>query len=166
MMRIRYAVAITDSVEELAAHEQRIRGTKGAVRLRVLSLLKSGQAKNLTEAAALVGYSKSQAVRWWECYHAGGLAAVEQEPHHAGQPTRLTAEARADLHAAMRRGEIATLEEARQYVYDHWQIAYASINGIWWQLRQERTHKKTGRRRHQRASAAKQEAFKKTSPAS
>ena len=36
-MRIRYGVAISESVEELAVHEHRLRGTKGAVRVRVLS---------------------------------------------------------------------------------------------------------------------------------
>lgn len=164
-MRIRYEVAISESVEELAAREHRLRGTKGAVRIRMLARLKSGQAKHLSEAATLVGYSKSQAVRWWERYRAGGVAALEREPHYPGQPPRLTPEARADLHAAMRRGEIATLEAARQYVSEHWQIEYASVNGIGWQFRHERTRKKTGRRRHVRASAEKQETFKKTSPA-
>lgn len=161
-MRIRYAVAISESLEELGAHEHHLRGTKGAVRVRVLSLLKSGQAKNLSEAATLVGYSKSQTVRWWERYRAGGLIALEQEPSYPGQTPRLTAEARADLHAAMRRGDIATLEAARRYLAEHWHIEYASVNGIWWQLHQERTRKKTGRRRHLRTLTEKQEAFKKT----
>ena len=164
-MRIRYAIAISESQEELAAHEHRLRGKKSAVRVRVLSLLKSGQAKNLSEAALLVGYSKSQTVRWWERYRAGGLATLAAEPHYPGQTPRLTAEARADLHAAMRRGEIATLEAARKYLSEHWQIEYASVNGIWWQFRQERTRKKTGRRRHLHTVTAKQETFKKTLPA-
>jgi transposase len=164
-MRINYAKAIGESVEELASHEHRLRGRKAATRLRLLLLLKSGQAKNLGEAAALVGYSSSQVVRWWERYRAGGLQAVEHEPHHPGQPTRLTPEARADLHQAMRRGEVATLADARRYLRDHWGIEYQSINGVWWQLRQERTRKKTGRRRHARADATRQETFKKTLPA-
>ncbi len=54
-MRIRYSVAISESDEELAAHEHRLRGRRAAIRLRLLRLLKSGQAKNLAEAAALVG---------------------------------------------------------------------------------------------------------------
>jgi transposase len=163
-MHINYLQAIGESVEELTAHEHRLRGHKAAIRLRLLQLLKSGQAKTLAEAAALVGYSSSQVVRWWQRYRAGGLAAVEHEPQHAGQPTRLTPEARADLHQAMRRGEVATLADARRYLQEHWGIDYQSINGVWWQLRQERTRKKTGRRRHARANAAQQDAFKKTLP--
>ncbi len=160
-MRIRYSVAIGESLDELAAHERRLRGSKAAVRVRLLCLLKSGQAKNLAEAAALVGYSKTQAVRWWERYRAGGLAALEQEPHYSGQKARLTAEARADLDAAMRRGEIGTLEEARAYLRNRWSIEYQSVNGIWWHFRHDHTRKKTGRRRHRRASVVKQEALKK-----
>lgn len=164
-MRINYPKAIQESVEDLATHEQRMRGHKAATRLLLLRLLKSGQAKHLTEAAAVVGYSPSQVQRWWQRYQAGGLAAIEHEPPHPGQPTRLTPEARADLHAAMRRGEVATLAEARHYLLEHWGIAYQSLNGVWWQLRQERTRKKTGRRRHVRANPERQESFKKTLPA-
>ncbi len=78
-----------------------------------------------------------------------------------GLPTRLTPEACAALHDAMERGEIATLEQARQYLCEQWGIVYYSLNGIKWQFRQERTHKKTGRTRHIRSSAAKQDALKK-----
>jgi transposase len=164
-MRINYQVAITESAEELAAHERLLRSHTVAVRVRLLVLLKSGQAKTLGEAAPLVGYSMSQVLRWWARYRTEGLAGLEREAHYPGVTPRLTPEARADLHAAMKRGEIATLEAARQYLRDHWGIAYHSINGVWWQFRQERTRKKTGRRRHERSSAEKQTAFKKTLPA-
>jgi transposase len=158
-MRIKYPEAIGESVEELTAHDHRCRGRKAAIRLRLFQVLTSGQAQNLDEAAALVGYSSSQVVRWWQRYRDGRLAALEHEPHHPGQPTRLTPEARADLHQAMRRGEVATLADARRYLRDHWGIAYQSINGVWWQLRQERTRKKTGRRRQVRANTEQQDAF-------
>lgn len=161
-MRIRYSEAIQESDEELATHEHRMRGSKGAMRVRMLRLLKNGQARHLGEVAPLVGYSLTQVTRWWERYRNEGLAALEREPHHPGQTPRLTPQARADLHAAMERGDIATLEEARQYLHERWQIDYQSINGIWWHMRQERTRKKTGRRLHQRTSVVKQEAFKKT----
>ena len=165
-MHIRYGEAIGESLEDLAQHERRLRGHKAATRVRLLILLKSGQAWHLGEAAPLVGYSLAQVTRWWARYRRAGLAALEQDYIPTGLPTRLTPEARAALHAAMERGTIATLDQARQYLRDHWGIVYHSLNGIWWQFRQERTRKKTGRTRHVRSSAAKQEAFKKTSPAS
>ena len=39
-------------------------------------------------------------------------------------------------------------------------MEYASLNGVWWQLRKHRIKLKTGRRRHRRADAAAQEAFR------
>jgi transposase len=164
-MRINYQVAIQEEEEELRTHEQRLRGQKEGIHLRMLVLLKSGQAKTLETVAPLVGYSLSQVMRWWKRYRTEGLVGLERVPHYPGVASRLTPEARADLHAAMQRGEIATLEQARQYLRDHWGIEYHSINGVWWQFRQERTRKKTGRRRHERSSAEQQTAFKKTLPA-
>jgi transposase len=163
-VRINYQVAIQESLDELRRHEHRLRGQKAAQRLRMLILLKSGQAKTLGQAAPFVGYSTSQVVRWWERYCVRGLVALEQEPQYRGMAPRLTAEARADVPAAMRRGEIATVEQARQYLHTQWGIDYHSINGIWWHFRHERTRKKTGRHRHVRSSAEQQDAFKKTLP--
>jgi transposase len=162
-MRIRYPDAITESEEDLIQSQQQTRGKKTAYHFQMLRLLKSGQAKNLGEAAALMGDSKTQVTRWWAAYRAGGVAALRHEPHYPGRPPHLTPEAREGLHAAMRRGEIATVQDARR---EQWHIEYHSINGIWWQLRQERTRKKTGRPRHRQASAKQQQAFKKTLRAS
>lgn len=75
----------------------------------------------------------------------------------------MTAEAWADLEAAMKQGPIATLEQARQYLGQRWGIHYQSVNGVWWHLHRRRAKPKTGRRRHRRADQAQQEAFKKTS---
>lgn len=162
-MRIKYPQTIGEIEAELAQLEHQLRGTKQAVRVQMLRLLKSGQAASLGAVAPLVGYSQVQCTRWWEEYRREGLHALVQPPEYPGRPSQLTAEARADLHAAMERGEIATLEAARQYLDTHWQIAYASGKGVWKQLRRERTHQKTGRLRHRKASAAKQAALKKTS---
>ncbi len=161
-MRINYQMAIQESVEELRAEEQRLRGQKVAVHLRMLILLKSGQARTMQAVAPLVGYSVTQVVRWWTRYRTAGLSGLERAPHYPGVTPRLTPDARADLHAAMQRGEIATLEQARQYLQQHWGITYQSVNGVWQQFRHERTRKKTGRR-HIRSSAERQDAFKKTS---
>lgn len=54
-MRINYAVAISESDAELAQAEHAHRGHTEGLHVRVLRLLKSGQARNLTEAARLVG---------------------------------------------------------------------------------------------------------------
>jgi transposase len=65
----------------------------------------------------------------------------------------------------MRAGRITKLEDARQYLQQHWDIYYASVNGVWYMLRQRRVKCKTGRRRHRPANTVAQSAFKKTSDA-
>src|SRR5215469_9317783 len=107
-MRITYQVAIGESVEELRAHDQRLRGKKAALRWRMLVLRNSGPAKTMEAVAPLVGYSCTQVVRWWTRYRTEGLAGRERAPHDPGVTPRVTPEARADRHAAMRRGEMAT----------------------------------------------------------
>jgi transposase len=163
-MRIHYPTAIPESLDELTTREHHLRGHKAATRVRLLILLKRGHATTLSQAASLVGDRPTQVVRWWERYRAGGRSAVEREPVHPGHPPRVTPEARTDVEAAMRRGEIAPLEAARQYLVTHWGIAYQSINGIWWPFRRWRVRQKTGRRRHRRASAAQHETCKNTLP--
>jgi transposase len=163
-MRIRYATAIAESDAELEQVERHQRDRKVGLHVRVLRLLKSGQARNLTEAAQLVGYSKAQVTRWWERYRAGGLTALLQPEVHQGRQSQMTPEALARVQAAMERGEIATREEARQYVATHDHIVYQSFQGMAKVLTKHHIKKKTGRRRHRKASTETQQAFKKTSP--
>jgi hypothetical protein len=67
----------------------------------------------------------------------------------------------AGLEEQMRAGRIATLTDARGYLAERHGIEYASLNGVWWQLRMHRIKPETGRRRHRRtANAAAPAAFK------
>lgn len=164
-MRIRYATAIQESDEELERVERRQHDRKLGLHVRMLRLLKSGQARNLTEAARLVGYSIAQVTRWWERYRDGGVAALLQPEVRMGRRSRMTPEALARVKAAMESGAIATIEEARTFVATHDQIVYPSFQGMAKVLVKHHIKKKTGRRRHRKASAEAQQAFKKTSPA-
>ncbi|HET8647851.1 MAG TPA: winged helix-turn-helix domain-containing protein [Vicinamibacteria bacterium] len=159
-MRIAYPSAIGESEQELAALERRLRGRPVAARVRMLRLLKAGAAPSLGACAPLVGYSPRQLARWWAAYRAGGVAAVVRERPRPGKASRLTPEARAGLEAEMRAGAIATLEDARRYLAERHGVVYASLNGVWWQLRKHRIKLKTGRRQHRRADPAAQEAFR------
>ncbi len=159
-MRTAYPTVIRESEEELAAAERRLRGRPAAARVRMLRLLKAGAAATLGACAPLVGYSPRQVARWWAAYRAGGLAALTRERPRPGKVARLTPEALAGLEAEMRAGAVATLEDARRYLAEQHGVAYASLNGVWWQLRKHRIKLKTGRRRHRKADAAAQEAFK------
>src|SRR5271165_4369685 len=163
-MKIRYAEAIVESDAELEQAEHEHRGQKESVHVRVLRLLKSGQARTIAEAARLVGYSVPQVTRWWERYRTGGLAAVLQAPVYSGRPPRITPEALERLKAAMEQGQVCTIAQARTFVATQDQIMYPSISGMAKVLVRHHIRKKTGRRRHRKASPERQEAFKKTSP--
>lgn len=159
-MRTPYPTAIVESEAALAAEERRRRGRPAAARVRMLRLLKAGAAPTLGACAPLVGYSPRQLARWWKRYREGGLAGLLAEPPRPGRASRLTPAALAGLEGEMREGRIATLEDARRYLAERWGVEYASPNGVWWQLRKHRIKLKTGRRRHRKADAAAQAAFK------
>ncbi len=164
-MRIKYPKAIQESEEDLTSLEQRLRGQKTADRVRMLRLLKSGAVKSLKDCAPLVGYSVTQLTRWWECYRAEGLAGVLKQHKPVGKTSKLSAEAWAGLMQAMRAGHIATMQEARDYLEREWGIRYKNGKSLWWLFKKHRVKWKTGRRRHKKANAEQQAAFKKTSGA-
>ena len=161
-MRINYPRVIRQDPKRLQGYERQLRGTPLASRARLLQLLKTGQASSLSQAAALLGYSTVQVTRWWERYRQRGLAGLLQPPTRPGRPCQMTAAAWRGLQHEMRAGRITRLEDARQYLQHHWDIHYASVNGVWRLLRQRRVKCKTGRRRHRQANAVEQTAFKKT----
>ena len=164
-MRIKYPKAIQESEEELTKLEQRLRGQKTADRVRMLRLLKSGTVLSLKDCAPLVGYSVIQLTRWWERYRGEGLAGLLKRQKPAGKASRLTPEAWAGLLQAMRAGHIATMQDARNYLEREWGIRYKNGKSLWWLFKKHRVKWKTGRRRHQKANAEQQAAFKKTSGA-
>lgn len=162
-MRIKYPQAIQESEEELTKLEQRLRGQKTADRVRMLRLLKSATVKSLKDCAPMVGYSVSQLTRWWERYRAEGLAGMLKQQKPAGKASRLTPEAWAGLLQAMRAGRITTMQDARNYLEKEWGIVYKNGKSLWWLFKKHRVKWKTGRRRHKKANAEQQAAFKKTS---
>lgn len=164
-MRRDYRTAITESAEALAGRERRLRGSPLQARVRMLRLLKGGVARSLRACAPLLGYERRQLGRWWKTYEQGGLAALLVLRRPPGKAPRMTAEAWAGLAAEMAAGRIARREDARRYLRERWGLSY-SPNGLGGQLKRRRAKLKTGRRRHVRADAARQAAFKQTSPRS
>jgi transposase len=163
IMRINYPKAIGESEEELMSLERRLRGQKPADRVRMLRLLKSGTVKSVKDCAPLVGYSVIQLTRWWERYRAESLAGLLKEYQSPGMASRMTPAAWAGLMAAMRKGHIATMQDARDYLEREWGIRYKNGKSLWWLFKKHRVKWKTGRRRHKKASAEQQAAFKKAS---
>jgi transposase len=160
VVRTNYPTAIMEDEAALRAVERRVRGRPTAVRVQALRLLKSGAARSLAACARLVGHSPRQVARWWTTYRHEGLDALLREPARPGKASRLTPEAAADLERAMAEGAIATLKDAQAYLAERHGIVYRSLNGVWAQLRKRKTRLKAGRRRHELADAAAQEAFK------
>ncbi|MDQ6905268.1 MAG: helix-turn-helix domain-containing protein [Chloroflexota bacterium] len=163
-MHIAYPRAITETIEELREYEQRLRGTPAAPRVQMLRLLKSGEATNVPQVAALVGYSPRHIQRWWQTYRRQGLATLGHVYHPAGKPARLTEEAWAGLQGELEAGRIGGQEEARRYLAETWGVHYQSIHGISYQFKRRKVKWKTGRRRHAKADATAQAAFQQSSP--
>ena len=162
-MRINYPKAIAESEEDLTELEQRLRGQKAADRVRMLRLLKSGTVTSMKDCAPLLGYSLVQLTRWWERYRRAGLAELIKQQKPIGQTCKVTAEAWEGLMAEMRKGHMATMEDARDYLERAWGIRYKNGKSLWWLFKKHRVKWKTGRRRHKKANAEQQTAFKKTS---
>ena len=163
-MRIAYSRVITEPVAALREREQHLRGTPAAPRVQMLRLLKRGEATSVPQVATLVGYSPRQVQRWWQTYRTAGLAALEAVYHPAGKPAQLTDAAWAGLIVELEAGRIGGQEDARRYLTAHWGVEYKSVNGISYQFKQRKVKWKTGRRRHAKADAVAQAAFKQTSP--
>src|SRR5829696_8941756 len=173
MPKIHYSRVIEEDPQELKELERYHRYTHLFQRLRMLRLLKSEECRNLGEAAEALGYSWRQCQRWFKSYSEGGRGRPPGAPKEQGRRARppgighrrsLCEEAFADLQEAMKRGEIATISQADEFLRERHGIEYAHPDGVGQLLRRRKVKKKTGRPRHEEADQKEQEAFKKTLP--
>jgi transposase len=86
----------------------------------------------------LVGSSAIQLTRWWERYRQAGLADLLKQQKPVGMASRMTGEAWVGLMVAMRQGEIATMEDAREYLEREWGIRYKNGKSLWWLFKKHR----------------------------
>jgi transposase len=166
MPKIHYSQVIEEDPQELKELERYHRYTHLFQRLRMLRLLKTEECTNLGEAARALGYSWRQCYRWFASYKKGGLEELlKSRVSERGRQELVTEEAFADLQEAMKRGEIATISEADEFLREHHGIEYAHPDGVGQLLRRRKVKLKTGRPRHEEeADQKEQQAFKKTSP--
>jgi transposase len=164
MRRTDYPTVISESIAALHERETAARGTPAAPRIQMLRLLKGREATTLPQVAGLVGFSPRHVERWWQTYRTAGLVALEAVYHPAGKRAQLTDEAWAGLRVELEAGRIGDQEDARRYLAARWGVIYASVNGISYQFKRRKVKWKTGRRRHAKADAVAQAAFKQTSP--
>lgn len=160
-MGIPYPEVIRESVDELSALEKEHRNTRLAPRVQLLRLLKSGEKRSLAQAAKTVGYSHQQAERWWRFYKEEGISALLAIQPWGGREEYMTLAAWAGLRERLEAGHLPTLEDVRRYRQEEWQVAYRKVSSISSLFQRHGIRKKTGRRRHRKADAASQAAFKK-----
>lgn len=166
MAKILYTQVITEDPDDLKELEKRHRYSHLFQRVRMLRLLKSEEATNLGEAARALGYSWRQCQRWFASYREGGLEELlKSRVHERGRQEMVTPEALEDLKQTMKRGEIATIGQADEFLRERHGIEYAHPDGVGQLLRRHKIKLKTGRPRHEEADPEEQEAFKKTSRA-
>ncbi len=165
MPKILYSQVIEEDPQELKELEKYHRYTHLFQRVRMLRLLRSEECRNLGEVAQALGYSWRQCQRWFASYQEGGLQELlKSRVSERGRQELVTPEAFEDLEKAMKRGEIATISEADEFLRERHGIEYAHPDGVGQLLRRRKVKKKTGRPRHEKADQDEQEAFKKTSP--
>ena len=164
MPKILYTQVIQEESHELEKLEKHHRYTHLFQRVRMLRLLKSGECSNLAEAAEALGYSWRQLQRWFAFYRQGGLQELlKSRVDERGRKELVTPEAFEELQEAMKRGEIATISQAHEFLSDRG-IEYSHPDGVGQLLRRRKVKLKTGRPRHEKADPQQQEAFKKSSP--
>jgi len=157
---LNYNALIQERPETLEAQEKKLRRSAVSYRVRMLRLLKSGESRSLSSAAAQLGYSLRQCQRWFRCYRQGGLEMLLkfEQPR---RPERMTQTAWAALERAMKAGEVSTFEETRQLLAEQG-VPYKSVGDVSLLLIRHKVKLKTGRPRHQQSDEAAQAAFKKT----
>jgi len=166
MPKIHYSQVITEDPKELKELERYHRYSHLFQRVRMIRLLKSEECPNLGEAAQALGYSWRQCQRWFTSYKEGGLEELlKSRVSERGRQELVTQEAFEDLQEAMKRGEIATISEADEFLRERHGIEYAHPDGVGQLLRRHKVKLKTGRPRHEKADPEEQEAFKKSSQA-
>lgn len=162
-MWIDYTHQIRESPTQLARREKKWRGHPIADRIKMLRLLKSQAYRSRRALAQVLGYSERQLQRWWALYQAGGLTALLEQKPRGHRTEQLREPARKALEAQLSQGHIARLKDAQTYLRQQWAIRY-HLSGLSRLFKRHQIKLKTGRRRHRRASSARQAAFKKLRP--
>lgn len=138
-----------------------MRGHPRVDRVKMLRLLKSGEARSRRQLVRFLGYGERQWQRGWRLYHQEGLAALLVERPRGGRSERMTPQAWQSLTAAMAAGQIGSLQAAQRHLRKRCGIRYRGVRGVSRLLKRHGVKLKTGRRRHRKANPEQQAACKK-----
>lgn len=158
-----YPILIKETTNELLEHEKKLRHSIIGSRIRMLRLLKQGEAKSVREASELIGYSWRHTQRWLTTYRTEGLQAMLTPPKkRAGKPELMTPAAWDALNEAMARDEIRSHREARELLSEHG-VTYADESCIHRLFKRHHIKSKAGRYQHEKNDPEVVKGFKKTS---
>jgi len=143
-MRIKYPDLICESEAELITLEQRLAGQRAGERVRMLRLLKSGEAPSLRTCAKLLGRSLTQVTRWWKRYQQHGFEELTTIQRRPGKRPWVSDVVWADVQQELQAGRLVRLEETRQYLKARWGIEYRSPSGVWALFKQRGVTLRTG----------------------
>ncbi len=146
-MRYKYPELICESEAELITLEHQLAGQRAGDRVRMLRLLKSGEAPSLRTCAKLLGRSLTHVTRWWKRYQQHGLQALTTIPRRMGKRPWVSEAVWADLQQEIGAGRLRGLEETRQYLRARWGIEYRSASGVWALFKQRGVKLRSGPQR-------------------
>ena len=129
---------ITESVAELKSLLCNASEGYKKQRLSMLYLLRSGQAKNRTQVAELLGVHRITIGQWLAAYEAGGLEKLLVRRYPPGRVPLLCEEDRNTLRAELEKPNgFSSYEQIRQYIVDtfgvemSYKAVYALVHDKW-----------------------------------
>jgi transposase len=149
-----------ESEEELYQLYKREKDHQNRTRLQALWLLRPG--RTMQEVSGLVGVHYRTVQEWVAWYRTGGVEEVLSHRHggHGGQGRRLSEEQEVELKAKAEAGEMRTIQDGVEWAkkahgveYTYWGMRF-----VFYRLG---LRKKVPRPKSPKASAEKQEAWKK-----
>ncbi len=150
---------IKEAPSELLEHERRHRHSITSSRIRMLRLLKRGEAKGVREASEPIGYSWRHTQRWLTTYRkASKLYSLRPSSAVAGG--LMTPAAWDALNEATKRAELKSHREARELLAEHG-VAYADESGIHRLFKRHGIRSKAGRYQHEESDPEVVEVFTK-----
>lgn len=154
---------ITESVEELNDLLKVSKNTTEKDRLRMLYLLKSGEAKTRKEVACLLGMCRETIGQWLAKYETGGLELLLERRYAPGRQSYMTPSQLETLRSKLNEPDgFSSYVEIHQYVTETFGVAI-SYKGIYDLVRNKWGAKlKVPRKSHIKKNAAEADEFVKT----
>ena len=158
-----YKELISEDVQTLLELERQQKHAKLRDRVRMLRLLKSGEARSLPVVAGMLGISSTNARYLWNNYQQQGLLEFTRW-RYGGNYRKLTVEQQQQLVAAAAEApnSFGSQADIRQYILQTFQVNYTQP-GISYLCSRNKIKHKVGRPRNKEASEEQQQDYKKNS---